>query len=337
MPNNAFKASITSLLMGIIRRLKVLLASRNLFHNWLSAGIKYYLTKVGLLRLVNIEVTCGDGSKGLIPVRAYGVLVNDYYDGYATNYDCKDGIATYVNNVHVSVKEIREGSDVRLAIRSGWVYYFTNGFWFKNGIRFRHMYWLILTVFDNNDYEPLNVGGKTVVDVGAYVGDSAIYFALKGAERVIAIEPHPSAYIEMLDNIKLNNLEGVIVPVNAGLASRPGKICIEYNVNTSNTGVIYHRPGDCPITVPAVTLGELIGRFSINVDDAVLKMDCEGCEYDVILNDYEHVRLFRELILEYHSYAVNKSADDLLMTLNRDYKCEMKGDNNQGIIHCIRK
>ena len=53
-------------LMSILRRIKVLLASRKLFRNWLSAGIKYYLTKVGLLQLVNIEVTCGDGSKGLI-------------------------------------------------------------------------------------------------------------------------------------------------------------------------------------------------------------------------------------------------------------------------------
>ena len=41
----------------------------------------------------------------------------------------------------------------------------------------------------------------------------------------------------MLGNIWLNGLEGVIVPVNAGLASRPGKVCVE-NVNcrsSSNT------------------------------------------------------------------------------------------------------
>jgi len=30
-------------------------------------------------------------------------------------------------------------------------------------------------------------------------------------------------------------------------------------------------------------------------------MDCEGCEYDVILNDYEHVRLFDEVYFEYHA------------------------------------
>jgi len=140
----------------------------------------------------------------------------------------------------------------------------------------------------------------------------------------------------MLDNIRLNKLENVIIPINAGLASRSGKICIE-NVNTSNTFTTYHRPGDCPNTVPAVTLSDLMDKFGIDPNDAVFKMDCEGCEYDIIFNDYEHVRLFRELILEYHPKHDNKSVDDLLNVLGRDYKCDIRGDEDLGIMHCIKK
>jgi hypothetical protein len=66
-------------------------------------------------------------------------------------------------------------------------------------------------------------------------------------------------------------------------------------------------------------------------------MDCEGCEYDIILNDYKHVRLFRELIFEYHSYVVNKPVDELLNVLGRDYKCDIRGDENFGIMHCVKK
>jgi FkbM family methyltransferase len=326
--------------MGIVRRLRVLLASRKLFSNWLSAGIKYYLTKVGLLRVDGIGVVCRDGSRGLIPVRAYGVLVNDNYNGYITNYDCKEGIATYMNKVRVPIGELEKGDSimfdsVKFAVEKGWAYDMVNMFWLKDGIKFRHMYWPIIEIFHYGEYEPLDVNGRVVVDVGAYIGDSAIYFALRGARRVIAIEPHPGAFSEMLDNIKLNNMEGVIIPINAGLASKSGKVCIE-NIDVSDAGVTYHRPGDCPVTVPAVTLSELINRFSINVDNAALKMDCEGCEFDVILNDYEHVRLFRELILEYHSYTVNKSVDELLNVLSRDYKCDIKGKDLE-IMHCIRK
>ena len=194
----------------------------------------------------------------------------------------------------------------------------------------------VFQVFNDGDYEQLNAKGRVVIDVGAYIGDSAIYFALKGARKVIAIEPHPGAYAEMLDNIKLNNMENVIIPINAGLASKPGKVCVE-NVNVNIANIIYHRPGDCLNVVPVVTLSELTSGFSVDPNDAVLKMDCEGCEFDVVLNDYDHVKLFRELVLEYHSYVVNKSVDDLLMTLSIDYKCEVRGGKDLGIIRCIRR
>jgi len=48
--------------MGIIRRLRVLLASRNLFRNWLSAGIRYYLIERGLVDgSITARFRCGDG------------------------------------------------------------------------------------------------------------------------------------------------------------------------------------------------------------------------------------------------------------------------------------
>jgi hypothetical protein len=44
--------------MRAFHRLRVLLLSRKLFRNWLPAGIRYYLIKVGLLRVCGIEVVC---------------------------------------------------------------------------------------------------------------------------------------------------------------------------------------------------------------------------------------------------------------------------------------
>jgi hypothetical protein len=64
--------------------------------------------------------------------------------------------------------------------------------------------------------------------------------------------------------------------------------------------------------------------------NSALKMDCEGCEFDVI-NDYQHVKLFKELIIEHHGVP-----DKLLKILNNDYKCKMKGDKKVGIMYCVQ-
>jgi len=64
-------------------------------------------------------------------------------------------------------------------------------------------------------------------------------------------------------------------------------------------------------------------------------MDCEGCEFDVILNDYEHVRVFKEIAFEYHLHQ-DKKLSDLLKILRRDYHCRIikKHDKVTGIVHC---
>ncbi|MFP3195734.1 MAG: FkbM family methyltransferase [Caldivirga sp.] len=262
----------------------------------------YLLYRLGLINNRAVKVILKDGCEAFAELDRFGRVINAYYDGLISDIHCLG------NDFYVDFM----------------------------GLRFRDVFRSMVEVFVEGQWGFLDVRGRQVIDVGAFNGNSAIYFALKGTKKVFAVEPHPGAFAEMLDNIRLNNLENVIIPINAGLASKPGKICIE-NVDASNTFAIYHRPGDCPNAVPVVTLSELISRFSINVDDAVLKMDCEGCEFDVVLNDYEHVRLFRELILEYHPKSANKSMDDLLMTLNRDYKCEVRGGKDLGIMHCIRK
>jgi FkbM family methyltransferase len=294
--------------------------------------IKYALTRLGFnARLV---ARVGDCTLELSP-ETFERFVGRFSRGFIKSIGCVNG-RLLVNGVEVSRIDGLIRDTETWAKVLGWGYDMVNGFWFKGNAKFRHMYWLIIEIFHYGVYESLGVEGRVVVDVGAFVGDSAIYFALKGAKRVLAIEPHPGAFAEMLDNIKLNNMESVIIPINAGLASRPGKICIE-NVNTSNTFDIYHRPGDCPNTVPAVTLSDLISRFSIDLNDAVLKMDCQGCEFDIILNDYKHIRLFRELIFEYHLDVVD-TLNDLLKILNKDYKCKItRSGNIFGIIHCIRK
>jgi len=50
--------------------------------------------------------------------------------------------------------------------------------------------------------------------------------------------------------------------------------------------------------VKLTTLEEIVKRF--NLKDAVLKMDCEGCEYTLLNAPIKSLRAFHEIIMEYH-------------------------------------
>ena len=101
---------------------------------------------------------------------------------------------------------------------------------------------------------------------------------------------------------------------------------------------LYHRLSNKSTNcVEAITLNSIIEKFSIVSSIAVLKMDCEGCEYDIILNDYEHIKLFKEIIFEYHARKTGIPVTKLLKKLNKDFRCiRIMGNDNLGVIHCVR-
>jgi FkbM family methyltransferase len=306
-------------------KFKKLLASRKLFSNWLTAGVKYYLASRGLIPLKNIEVVCRNSNRASIPLEAYRTVVNDYWDGLLIVFDGR--VATYIRGVRVPIEELDKSDNVGRAIAHGWS--FNGKYWFKGNVKFVHMHGTILGIFEHGCYSDTDVNGKVVVDVGAYVGDSAIYFALRGARKVIAIEPHLIAYTEMIENIKFNDLEDVIIPVNAGLASKPGRLRIK-GADIRSTVSTYYAPS-CNGSIPVITLGDVLSKYDIR-DRSVLKLNCQGCEYDVVLNDYEHVRMFEEVIIEYHTGAVV-----LFRNLSKDFECHILKEINddQGLMKCI--
>ncbi len=111
------------------------------------------------------------------------------------------------------------------------------------------------------------------MDVGAGVGDTAILFSLRGARRVIALEPHPRLYGEALLNIKVNSLADRVVLVNAGLGATDGEVCADFN--DIEEYPVFRLGGRCDVKVRIYTLRTLIKKFEVE-DGSVLKMDCEG-------------------------------------------------------------
>ena len=131
-------------------------------------------------------------------------------------------------------------------------------------------------VFYDEEYRWLPVRGAWVVDIGAAIGDSAIYFAARGAEGVVAYEIDPDRAAQLSANIAANGLSGRI-------RGRPVKL---------------RTFGEAAEGIPD-------GR------DAVLKIDCEGCEYPMLESSSKReLRRFRAMIMEYH-YGVEPVVQSL--------------------------
>lgn len=120
------------------------------------------------------------------------------------------------------------------------------------------------------------------------------------------------------------------------------------NVKTKQVPQIYLRnsQGQGAKVVVSI-LSDIIKNYNIHTD--VLKMDCEGCEYDIILNDYTTVSKFEQIAFEYHAYNTNISINNLMNILNQSHSCEFvnqdiyrKNDptwnrDKIGMIYCVKK
>ena len=176
---------------------------------------------------------------------------------------------------------------------------------------------MITGQFMKNEYGWLNVKGKNVIDIGANIGDTAIYFVLEGANRVYAFEPYPYSYKIAKRNIRLNRLPDRIELLNEACGKEKGKIKIGINYkNFGGTDLKNFKNGT---SINITTLSELIKKFEIT-DNAILKIDCEGCEYGVLLDAQDSdLRRFKQIQIEYHYGYLNlkKKLKDAGFEVNR--------------------
>jgi FkbM family methyltransferase len=304
--------------VNLTRRVKVVLKSREIIDNWLSSALEYMKGNE------NIRIKVG-GKEFVVSRWFYSDIIIMFYDkeiqGLVTEGD-KLIIKTEIQDFLVDDHIIKEGFKfVYEGVRHGWKY--KDGVLEKEGVFFKYGSWPVFDIFDEHEYDNIDVYGRDVVDIGANVGDSSIYFALKGARKVVGVEPLPSVYARAMENVKLNHLEDKIFLINAALGSKSGKIKVPCNTSTStyygsSIFSTLKSKGECE--VPVITLSEVMEQIS---EPYLLKMDCEGCEFDVILNDYEHVRMFEKLIMEHHAKGTGIEYTKLVDKLSSNFHCEL--------------
>jgi FkbM family methyltransferase len=153
--------------------------------------------------------------------------------------------------------------------------------------------------------------GDLVIDVGANIGTFAIYAATRAAGvRVLAFEPFPENVTWLRKNIAESGLQNIEVFEGAVAASSEDRL-----LHVSSTDWITHALNGngegSPISVRCKTLDEVlqeVGRCDL------LKLDCEGSEYEIIYHAApETLARIKRIVGEYHQAPGGLSSGAELM------------------------
>jgi len=146
--------------------------------------------------------------------------------------------------------------------------------------------------------------GETVVDVGAHIGRYTL-IAAKTASRVISIEPEPTNFSLLQDNIKLNNFTNVIA-LQVALSNKKSRkkfyVAGGGDTGTSSLQQDFSWRLDLGVMRKAVevetqTLDSIVDSLEIRAIDW-LKIDVEGHEVQVLEGGGQTLARTRKLILE---------------------------------------
>ncbi len=115
------------------------------------------------------------------------------------------------------------------------------------------------------------------VDIGANIGVYSILASSEISAYTISIEPIPSTFQNLVDNININKSNDKIKALNIGLGGKPGKLKFTKSLDTINH-VTFDNDSDA-IEVDVSTLDNILSDLPIPL---LIKIDVEGFETEVL-------------------------------------------------------
>lgn len=172
-----------------------------------------------------------------------------------------------------------------------------------------------------------------IIDIGSNVGDTALDFAYEGL-TVYGFEPVKEFYEISLRNVELNpQLKDKINLFNYAVSYKSGTLTIDSMDSTQD----YIGQKDS-YEVEVLSIDNILEKFDIKPN--LLKMDCEGCEFDIIRNT--DLSYFDEIIMEHHAGFRDDNHQDIVDILkNQGFEVElvplwMYDIEDLGIIHAYK-
>jgi FkbM family methyltransferase len=145
---------------------------------------------------------------------------------------------------------------------------------------------------------PENLGPVTLIDLGAYTGLSALFFARQlRVDQIIAVEPDPENFRLLSENLRSTGLAGRCIAMRAFAGAEHAFA----EVLDSGNGAWGMRMGPfSDAGTPVLPLAEIAQAAKAN-RPIVLKCDIEGGERQLFLHICEWEHLIRYIFLELHT------------------------------------
>jgi len=159
--------------------------------------------------------------------------------------------------------------------------------------------------------------GDIVFDIGAYVGDTALWFskAVGPQGKVYAFEPEPHNFAKLKANLERNNVTNV-VPLQLALSENEGEMQvasggISSTITQAGTG----------ISVKVTTIDKVVEPNKLPRVD-FMKMDVEGHELKVLEGAHETIKTSKPSLAlsAYHHGEDLINLPKFLLQLNQNYK-----------------
>ena len=175
------------------------------------------------------------------------------------------------------------------------------------------------------DYiESLNkIKNKSIIDAGAFIGDTAIILSDYTDKNVYSFEPFLQNYNLMLKTIELNKKNNII-PVNMALGDENKEIGMDASIG-AGSGLSIENAKESNINniknkVKMMTLDSYVKENNIEV--GLIKTDLEGFEQPFLKGAIETIKEQKPVLIIsiYHNYSDFFEIKPMIENLNLGYK-----------------
>jgi FkbM family methyltransferase len=185
----------------------------------------------------------------------------------------------------------------------------------KTGERFKIGHYLdaltIKEIYIDKDYKVSFKNPKTIIDIGANIGTFSVLQAkLNPRTNIFSFEPSLKTFKLLLENIKLNHVKNVKT-YKLGVADSVGTRTFYSHPASGLSSLNKKRGGMVKNKIKTTTLSDIFKNNKITKCD-LLKMDCEGAEYEILFNT--PTRIFKKIdkmVIEYHDMLTEYTHKEL--------------------------